>query len=307
MNIERGIVLNLKFPNIDTYHLIVFFYIANEKSITSAAEKLCLSQPTVSNHIKSLENALQTKLIEINRQRISLTPVGEGLYNYAKEIYTQALAAERFVEHMKTSTINIGISQFFLSAAKKAMKTMLAKWHSSVKLNFEFGTPPHLIQDVIDSKLDIAIMPRISHKDNRIIHIRISDGVKLVFFASPNHPIFQNRQTEWGDLCNYPIVISEDSASNQVISEKLISERVTTPLKFNLTTNNVELRKILVQDSNSISVALIEDVKTEIDSGTLKLLTLPGDIWMEVDAVLHRGTLTSAAVQDFISCIKTSF
>ena len=38
--------------------LIVFYYVATEESITSAADKLCLTQPTITYHIKSLEETV---------------------------------------------------------------------------------------------------------------------------------------------------------------------------------------------------------------------------------------------------------
>jgi len=63
---------------LDLHSLIVFYFVANEESITAAAEKLCLTQPTVTYHIRSLERNVGLKLLDIRRQKVSLTQAGTG-------------------------------------------------------------------------------------------------------------------------------------------------------------------------------------------------------------------------------------
>lgn len=298
----------MKFPNLDMYHLMIFFYVAKERSITLAAEKLCLTQPTVTNHIKSLERDTHTKLIEINRKRVALTVTGQGLYRYAEEIYRQAIAAERFVELMRESSINIGVSPLFVPAIAGAINTMSERLSSAIKLNVQFGDAFDLVKDVIDSKIDLAVVPNLDYGSDRLSHVRISDGIKLVFYASPIHPIFKKEQIEWQDLCSYPLVVGQETSSTQkIVSNKLAAEGVRMPLKLDLSVNNVECCKILAQNGKSICVALMEDIRKEVDDGKLRPLSLPGDIWVEVDAVIRRVALTSPLIQHFITCAKASF
>jgi DNA-binding transcriptional LysR family regulator len=298
----------LKYPNIDTYHLIVFFYVVNEKSITSAAEKLCLTQPTVTNHIKSLENSIGLKLVEVKRKRITLTPAGEGLYHYARGIYAGAVAAERYVTHLKNSVINIGASHLFVSSIARAINLLTEKMLSPVKVNVQFEAHAKLIQDVIDSRLDLAVVPDLGYGESKVHHVRISDGVKLVFYAAPNHPIFNLESMEWGDICDFPLLVGhEPFATKKIIPDKLIAEGVTKPLNLDLTADNVQCCKILVQNGKNISVSLEEDIEPELREGKLRALPLPNDIWIEVDAVMHRGGFASPLIQAFISSAKSAF
>ena len=78
-------------------------------------------------------------------------------------------------------------------------------------------------------------------------------------------------------------------------------------LKVDVMVNNIECRKILAQDGKSIGVALKYDIEKEISQGELRILELPDDIWIKIDAVVYRGVLVSPVLQEFISCIKTSF
>lgn len=298
----------MKFPSINTYHLVVFYFVATNKNISTAAEELCLTQPTVTKHIKNLENTLGMKLIEVKRKRVVLTSAGEGLYLYAREIYSEAIAAERYVEHMKFSNVNIGVSPLFVSAISKAINTLTDKLHASGKINIKFGSHMDLIEDVIDLKLDLAIVPDLGYGQDKVSHSRIADGVKLVFFASSTHVIFKKANIQWKDLCDYPLLVGhEPFATKRVIPDKLIAEGVHTPLNMDLTANSIECCKILVKNGKTISVCLKEDIERELNDGTFRIIPLPNPATVEVDAVAHRGLLTSPVIQNIISYMKHSF
>ena len=64
---------------LDIQNLIVFYYVATEESLTSAADKLCLSQPTVTYHIRTLEANIGVKLLDVKKQKVFLTRAGMGL------------------------------------------------------------------------------------------------------------------------------------------------------------------------------------------------------------------------------------
>jgi len=57
---------------LDLHSLIVFYYVASEESITAAAEKLFLTQPTITYHIRSLERGVGLKLLDVKKQPVAL-------------------------------------------------------------------------------------------------------------------------------------------------------------------------------------------------------------------------------------------
>ena len=106
----------MRTPKLDVYNLVVFYFVASEKSLTAAAEKLFLSQPTVTYHIKSLEQSVGAKLLEIRKKKLFLTQAGEGLFKYSKQIYQQLINAERFIEELKEASLRVGIALTFSSS-----------------------------------------------------------------------------------------------------------------------------------------------------------------------------------------------
>jgi len=72
---------------INYHHLLYFWVVAKEGTVTRAAEVLRLRQPTVSEQLKTLENSLGEQLFDRSRRRLSLTDSGRLVYRYADEIF----------------------------------------------------------------------------------------------------------------------------------------------------------------------------------------------------------------------------
>lgn len=70
------------------HHLLYFWTVAREGSISAASRKLRLAQPTVSGQIRALEEAIGEKLLERSGRKVALTEVGNVVYRYADEIFS---------------------------------------------------------------------------------------------------------------------------------------------------------------------------------------------------------------------------
>jgi DNA-binding transcriptional LysR family regulator len=73
----------------------IFYVLAYSKSFSQAAEKLYISQPAVSNHIKNLESALGVKLfLRLNRE-LKITEEGKELLKYVERSYNFLVAGQK--------------------------------------------------------------------------------------------------------------------------------------------------------------------------------------------------------------------
>jgi len=296
------------FPKIGIYHLLIFYYVCNEKSITAAANKLYLSQPTVTSHMKSLEQSVQTKLFQICKKKLVLTHVGEGLYSYAREIFQQSMAADRFIEISKESNLYIGVSSLLVLPVARAIHSMSEQLKKSVNIEVRFGESFNLVKEVIDSSVDVAIVPNFDFGVNKLSHVRIIDGIKLLFYASPSNPIFLKRSIEWVDLAEYPLIIgTEDSPMKKILTNKLISEGLQASPQFYLTADNFEFFKTIVKSGNSISFAVWEDIQGEVERGLLKVVPLPDDICVNIDVITHESHFSTYLVQEFITAVREAW
>jgi LysR family transcriptional activator of nhaA len=70
------------------HHLLYFYSVAREGSVTRAAQQLRLAQPTLSGQIRKLEQGLDEKLFERQGRNLVLTEMGQIVYRYADEIFS---------------------------------------------------------------------------------------------------------------------------------------------------------------------------------------------------------------------------
>ena len=69
------------------HHLLYFWTVVREGGVSKAAEKLRLSQPTISAQVKMLEDSLGERLLQRQGRTLVLTDVGRVVYRYADEIF----------------------------------------------------------------------------------------------------------------------------------------------------------------------------------------------------------------------------
>ena len=78
--------------------LEVFRAVGETASFTRASHILFISQSTVSQHIRELEDRLKVRLLDRNRRRVALTPAGAALLEHARRVFRQLEEAEAAVQ-----------------------------------------------------------------------------------------------------------------------------------------------------------------------------------------------------------------
>ena len=94
----------------DIRQLEAYVYTVKYRSFSLAAQKLYLSQPTVSAHICNLEKELHTQLLQRTTKALSMTPAGRRLYSYAAEILDLRHKAILELTSQQEATLHIGVS-----------------------------------------------------------------------------------------------------------------------------------------------------------------------------------------------------
>ncbi len=92
-----------------------------------------------------------------------------------------------------------------------------------------------------------------------------------------------------------------------MVTKKLVSRGLTTPLKFNSTGFHSEFFKTITRDSYHISLAIKDEIQEEISRGEFKILELPDDICLDLDVVGFESHLSTPLARKFIESLAASF
>jgi DNA-binding transcriptional LysR family regulator len=291
--------------NLDTHQLMVFYYVVTQESISIAADQLGLTQPTVSYHLKALEQYTGVKLFNIKKQRVFLTKAGQDLYQYTREIWTQLNNIDIFFNSLKVKPIAIGVTPLLHNQVTAAL-SKLYKVHPKVKIELLIENSTQIVQEVSDMEVDIGIVLSTNYENSKVKPIRISDSERLVFVASPNVSLAKKKKVEWADLVSYPIICGQPgSLLHTLVAEKFRQAGILTPPLIIVNSLSTDVLKVFVKEGNTLGLWHIKEVEAEVTAGELKILPLSEDILVPIDFVTNlKADTISPVIQDIMKYIK---
>jgi DNA-binding transcriptional LysR family regulator len=264
---------------------------------------LCLTQPAVSFHIRSLENQTGSKLLNVKGNKVYLTSLGQSLLQYAEEIGIQAKAAERLLWDCKEKFLRVGVSITFSSIAA-SVAARFRQISPAVKLSLRTGTASKIINESFDLEHDIAIVPEANYDCRKLKFTRLGT-VKLVLVASPTHPICHKKEPKLADLNGHVLLLPEEgSATREMILRKVVDSEAS-PI-MSLDTNDLQCIKKLVEKGEAVCFMEPHNVESEIRQGSLRIVATNSDLVLGINAVLVTREHVSVPRlgEEFLSLLK---
>ncbi|MCQ2567280.1 MAG: LysR family transcriptional regulator [Mogibacterium sp.] len=145
----------------DFKSLTYFITVAEELNFTKAAEKLCMSQPPLSNQIKALERELDTVLFIRGGRFLQLTEAGKLYYRHAKEILALANKASSEVRALgkgMTGKISIGLVEGSApNIASKWIESFM-QLYPGISFKIVDGNSDELIDKLRSGLINLAVI-----------------------------------------------------------------------------------------------------------------------------------------------------
>jgi len=203
-------------------YLEIFCKVVELESFSKAAEALYLTQPTVSIHIKALEDELSTRLLDRLGRRVTMTSAGEILYGYARNIVKSRdearVALDRFSGGMK-GTLSVGASTI---PGEYIIPAYLARF----KLKYPDAYPTLRIADtretyraVADGAVDIGIVGS-TVKERALVTEKFLED-ELVLVARPG---FKASNITKKELANLPLIQREHGSGSRTSLEESLKQ-----------------------------------------------------------------------------------
>ena len=286
-----------------------YFYTFNEVvrsgSYTQTAEELGYAQSSVTTQIKKLEDFYHVKLFERVGRKMRLTPSGEQLYDYVKEIIKLADEAET---HLRTDTnlkgtIRIGtgetLAAYYITPYIKALKEK----HPELRIRLESGQCQNLIGGTVDGTYDITILldQLQHHPDLKTIPIRQEE---MVMIAPPQHHFTKLGVLDLKKLEEETLILTEEGCAYRVLLEKWLKE-ANVQAKSIISFSSLEAIKQCVADQLGIALLPRIAVEREIQNGLVAVLPFhPNDITLYTQIVYKERKWISPPLKQFIDLME---
>jgi DNA-binding transcriptional LysR family regulator len=144
---------------LDPRLLKAFVAIAESGCFTDAAERLNLSQSTISQQLNRLEQAVGRELIDRSARPVGTTPSGERMLSYARRILSLQQEAESLLSDPEgTIPIRIGVPDDIAAAGMIETFAVFSKQHPQVRLDVATGLSRELVRRYRNGEFDIVVI-----------------------------------------------------------------------------------------------------------------------------------------------------
>ncbi|WP_455372722.1 LysR substrate-binding domain-containing protein [Limibacillus halophilus] len=202
--------------------LRAFNAVAEEGSFTKAAERLGVTQPTLSGQVRELEERHGVKLFERQGRGVVLTDTGRRLREVTQRLLTEEAEAEALLASARG--LRSGRLRVMADAPHLVMPILGAyrRRHPGIQLSIGFGNARAVLLALKDRRCDVGLMPG-PIPDDSLIQLLLKRD-RLVAMVARGHPWSQRRSVGLEELAGEALLLREPGSSTRACFEAALEE-----------------------------------------------------------------------------------
>jgi DNA-binding transcriptional LysR family regulator len=287
----------------DTRQLAAFCEVVERASFSSAAERLGVTQPAVSQQVRALEKRLGTKLLDRSSRRVAPTEAGVRLYRGAQRLLA---LEEQLIDDLTGGEDGEleGVLEIGSSTGPSILLAVLLcdfqREHPGVRVALSVFDTQRVIERVAARQIELGVVGAAPRQRGVQFEPFFRDEVILV--VPPGHR-FAGRTVTLDELRTASLIVMQDGAGvRQVIEEELRAQGVRLrDLDVRLELGLQESVKTAVQRGYGVTFISRTSVEAELDAGTLESARVEGfEPSREVSLVGAAGRSSTRTAQLFV-------
>ena len=285
--------------------LRVFYEAARTGSFTSAAKKLCITQPAVTAQIKTFEDQCNLKLFKKKGRSLYLSDEGSTLYEYTRRIFEYEREVEDVIEEMrklKRGTLRLGTSKAY---ARYFMPFLISSFHEAfphIKVHLDEGSSMDILRSLLELKNEVAVIAKVE-EDPNVTFLPFKRD-ELILILAPTHSLSKKKSVSVEELVHEPMIMKEMGSGTRKQVNELFNRKGHSPNVL-METSNTEFIKQLVQRGEGISFLVEESVAVEIREKRLATVPVAGEkLFLDVSIAYLKDQHLSHPARAFVEMLK---
>ena len=280
-------------------HLRLFIAVVDYKTMSNAAKKMYISQPSVSQSIREIEEYYNIRLFERLSQRLYLTLDGEKLLKYARNIVNTFENMElEFRNKFKSIYLRIGGSLTFGTYMLPEILTDFERKYPNVKTRIMVDNTTIIEKKLLNNEIDIGIVEgEIESSD--ILKVPIYKD-KMVIVTSFENSFFNKPEIDIAELSGFNMIARDEGCIERSQFQRFLNENnVEVSFKWNCT--SVETIKNALKKSNAFSALSLLAIREEVERKELKILKIKDvNLYRDLCLVYHKNKFLNEETRYFI-------
>lgn len=281
-----------------------FVTTAETLNFSEAAKRNYVTQSTLSQQIKQLENEMNVQLFERNNHSVSLTEAGMELLPSAIEaIHAVDSCHQRIMDlqHFMTGTLNIGVTYSFSPIVMESIFTFMERF-PKVKLNVYQKSVEELMEMLHNRKVDFVLSFKPSIISNDVESQVIFDN-HLSAIVNSNHPLASKKSVELSDLERYDLALPSHGFQSRNTFEELQSQhKLKFRVRIELNDANILLK--IIRHSEMVTILSESSIHNIDGVKAIPINCLNNK--MEVCIHILKNTYQKKSLTEFINILNNS-
>ena len=278
-----------------------FVKVAELRSFSEASKALFISQSTLSQQIKQLEEELGVELLVRDSRHVSMSDYGEQYLPYAKQVLKDVdTSTERMndVRQLKIGTLNVGATYTFCPLLADTVRDYMKKY-PGIKLKIYCRSMENLMEMLEHGQLDVALSykPLQSYDD---IDSHILFNSNLCVIDGKDNPVAKKERIRLAELENLPLVLPAKGLQARNAFDSLLYGQ---NFKFDVRLEINDLSMLLDMVSRTNLVTLLSGATIHSNKNFVAISLDHPHSEMQGSFHLLKGTYCKNATKEFLKML----
>ena len=267
-------------------------------SFTRAAERLYVSQPAVTNAIRSLEDELGILLFDRRQKLASLTAEGKIFAAHVEQVMqgiSQTLEEIDAMKNLTSGILNVGLNPFCTLEEFCHVIQSFSKSYPAIKLKLIEADDAELVKLLIDDKLDLAIL--CAPNECNVLSTQKLPLQEIVVCCSRKHSLHRQNSITTTDFLAEPLLLPEATSS---YVKELRRKLNLADQKLQPTITVAQIHTITTLVAANLGISLLPEA---ICDNNIATITMQPPIYLEPFLAWKSNHHLSHAAEAFLHCV----
>lgn len=288
-----------------------FVTVAKWESFTKAAELLYLSQPTISAHIRQLEEELHTRLISRTTKMVELTPKGKELYEYAVNILELRNRMVAACSDGRQNIIHLGASTIPSAYILPEILPIYGKRHPEAYFAIHQSDSQGVVNGLLDGIFDIGMTGMCTGEASLTWMPFYRDRMVVITPVNEHFLALQHESAaSIRELLKEPMIFREKGSGSKKSADVLLESLgiSQSDLRITACVNDQETIKNLVAGGLGISIISEKAARNFWEEKRVLMFEFPElNSSRDLYLVYRKDDILSGCILDFMKFIKGYF
>lgn len=284
--------------------------VADIGSISEAAKKLFIAQPSLTTSIRELEEEVDIKIFLRNNKGIVVTNEGEEFLGYARQVIEQMNLLEEKYLKGENRRILFSVSSQHYSFAINAFVDLVKEFRDKIyDFTLRETQTYEIIHDVAILKSEVGVLYTCSSNEEIITKLINKNGLNIEelftvrphIFINASHPLADRKKLTFEDMDEYPYLSYEQGENNSFYFSEEIMSHIPRPKNIKVRDRATLFNLLIGLDGYTVSSGI---ASKELNGENIISVPLDVDEYMKICVITRKNINLSKFAIRYIEILK---